>query len=345
MNLSTIDSNRLFIAAVFGGVLFTCAFGFLYLEKSAERMAREANFQYSELVKNPDQEVAAIGSSHLLRGARNFINFSQVALLSGAFTIPPVMYFKLKKATESLPKLKAVYLEADYHLFFNGSTYSWDKGIPRWAAFFDSSAEKEFGSLYAPPKTSQWYAVQEDVAPILFKRIVKEVYPWNSVPGTDKASVSGKNVCNEVDWHEYAADLMPYFLFQEFNWHLWSDAEREVKTRNRIETFGLVKGAKMDQGMQSAYRRTIELALAHKLRVTLVRMPLSEMYQENIPDEVVVQVDRYLAGLVKEFGVELLDYRGLFHGRNQMFDDGDHLNKAGGMLFSMLLRDSYCRKH
>jgi len=47
---------------------------------------------------------------------------------------------------------------------------------------------------------------------------------------------------------------------------------------------------------------------------------------------------------VKEFGLALLDYRDEFDGQNQMFDDGDHLNKPGSILFSDLLRDSYCGK-
>lgn len=311
-------------------------------------MAREANYQYRELMhaRERNAEIAVIGTSHLLRGVRYFNNLPVVLILAGAYTVPPVMYYKLKRAIEKIPSLKILYLEADYHLFFNGQEYQRKNGIPRWAAFFDDQAIQEFGPLYGAPKQGQLYFIQDDVAPILLKRILREAY-IAAFHEKDKSSASmlGKNLCDQRTWQENSIQLKDYLQFQEFQWNTWSAEQRESSAINRITTFGLVKGARINNQMMDAYRRTIELAREHHLRVVLVRMPLAEIYRANIPKEVVDQVDAYLQGLVGEFGLQMFDFRSAFDGHGEWFDNQDHLNKEGSLELSIVLRNAYCKEN
>lgn len=88
------------------------------------------------------------------------------------------------------------------------------------------------------------------------------------------------------------------------------------------------------------FNRIKALCQEENIRVIFVRFPISQRYFEAASKVVPVEeFDVFTQQLVNEWpGAELLDYRSLYFGRDDLFTDLNHLNVEGSTLFSQRLR-------
>jgi hypothetical protein len=94
-----------------------------------------------------------------------------------------------------------------------------------------------------------------------------------------------------------------------------------------------------DPDMEWAFRRLLGELQARKLRVVLVRFPVTEDYakESRVLGADPVLRDKLLSEIAQPGVVEHLDYEALFFGRPNMFVDGDHLSQTGKRKFSEIL--------
>ena len=342
----TTASNVKFFFVLLCLTVAMAMFGLFFMEGKAQDLILKKDDEYNNfLVAAKDKNVALIGTSHSAVSLSYFSNREEVLDLSGAYTIPTVMYFKLKRTLEKAPHLKILYLEADYHLFYEGPIYTSDRsdGVRRWSAFFEPFAEKELGELYAAPTT--FVSFDPDTAPILIKRIIED-YVRPFIPSQnhsqDQSLKKFYSMCDDDSWSSFINKAKKNIVVDHKYWHDLTENDKYKSAKGRqTEGFGMIDNSKPSSLMLDYYQKAIKLAKDNDISVVLIRNPLPKEYLESIPENIINDTDRYLQKLETKYGLDILDYR-YFINKSEMFYNADHLNQYGAVDVSQRLRNYHC---
>jgi hypothetical protein len=100
-----------------------------------------------------------------------------------------------------------------------------------------------------------------------------------------------------------------------------------------------------DPLQQWAFEQTLARCASEGIRVILVSYPVSQEYWHFVEAMGPAQAMREIAGPILAAHPELvhLDYHDAFFGRNDLFHDPDHVNRAGRQRFTRLLNDDLIR--
>jgi len=325
-------------------------FGFMFMEGKAEEMIlMKENEHYNFLIVGKEKNVALIGTSHSVGSLSYFSNKEEILDLAGAYTIPTVMYFKLKHTLVKVSHLKTLYLEADYHLFYEGPLYTSDRsdGVKRWSDFFEPSSGNVLGELYAVSKP-RFYSIERDTAPILIKRIIADYLKRLKILSTKNLSSIRPqkkffNMCDDDLWSSFINEAKKNIVVDNKYWYDLTKNDKYKAAKGRqTEGFGMIDNAKLSSLMLDYYQKAIELAKDNNVSVVLIRNPLPKEYLESIPENIINDTDQYLEELEKKYGLDILDYRYIFSNKTEMFYNEDHVNQYGAVEVSQKVRNHYC---
>ena len=350
MNLFTIVSNKIFLLTVlFFFSALSLTFFLFFEEKAINMIIAQNNEQFNNITLAKENNVAVIGSSHSYDALGYFINKESVLNLTGAYTVPTVMYFKLKKSLELMAKIKILYIEADYHLFYGGPLYvsSRSDGVKRWAAFFEPSSKDKLGDIYQgisiPNALTDFTfsSLKKNIAPILVKRTFEEYFREPKLSISIKPNYA--KICDDDIWAKYLKKIKDDIIIDS---KFWFDLTSEEKYKNaygrQTEGFGMFDGAILDLTMIDYYKKMLSLAADNNIIVKIIRNPFPKEYIGSIPKNIIDDVDQFLYSVREVYDLDVLDYRYIFENQSEMFYNADHVNQKGSVIVSDLIRGDYC---
>jgi lysophospholipase L1-like esterase len=91
------------------------------------------------------------------------------------------------------------------------------------------------------------------------------------------------------------------------------------------------------------FYKILDLAAANNINTVLVKYPLTEEYRNEMKKYIPDEEEYYNSALYKindYSDIHIFDYQLLYSGNPELFKDSDHLNSAGAVEFSKLLKKS-----
>lgn len=344
MPLFTSDSDKKFFLLFFTTLIIVAAVFYFYVEKKSELLAQQKKdgryIDFVETYANQKYDIVMLGSSHA-ETARLF--GIQAFPLSAPFSLPPVMYMKAKLITKTHPEVKAVYLEADDHLLFNGPIYNISQLSPEekrkskvyeWgAAFIDSDDEAKiiFGDV-APSSDNHFLLLADDVKPIILKRIITGIL--KNAPVTVPSTTSA-----DCTFSEYPTqmDLIP-----ETYWSRQTPAERDRQANVVIAQHKLDDPKPLDETQILYFEKTIRHLQNHNIDVVLVQYPESSEFVAKKNPEGQKQYEELIQSLQAKYHLRKVDMRGYSKYGEHFFDDQDHIDSRFGFVIGRQLAEDFC---
>lgn len=350
MRSFTFDSDKRFLLAFLAfSALLATGFYFFVQSQAVFLAAQKKDDHYNyfvNLLAHEPLEMAYIGTSHAEQWT--IIGEPLVVALTAPHTIPTVMYFKAKAIIKYHPEIKAVYLEADDHLFFNGTYYTLDGFTPeqkrnskvfQWCARFidgDEEAKEVFGEV-APPAGSPRLLLQEDVKPIVIKRIMANLLAQHEVAPPVITAAGRKGA--SCDFSQYPKDVD---LSGESPWSARTQQDKDARMAARIKEHNLDQPGPMKESMLVYYEKTIKLLQDHHIDVILVLNPEFKAFEALKNPQGQKLHQEFLRGLADKYKLRILDFRGLSKYGERIFEDQDHLAAEFGWLVGKAVMQDFC---
>ena len=133
------------------------------------------------------------------------------------------------------------------------------------------------------------------------------------------------------------SDLMYGYIPQYSNFDEFKNKE-ELGTKQA--SFHFYKNNYFDDDLVFYFKKIIDLAAEKNINVILIKFPITKQYylaaQEFIPiDSYYLNLGKILEGIRN---IQIIDYQKIYFDNDNYFEDTDHLNYKGAVLFSQLLR-------
>lgn len=301
---------------------------------------------FTQALNDWEVDLVILGTSHSdladIRGDVHIYN------LSSPHNVPTVMYFKAKTIIKSHPEVKTIYLEADDHLFFNGTYYNLDGFDPvqkrnskifEWnAAYIDSDDEKEkiFGNV-APYSQDKLMLLKEDVKPVIIKRVIS-----NSLAEDVKSKPADAPVEQTRNFCDFSVYPDTVEISKESIWSARTQQDKQQRMLERLEEHKLNSVGPLKDIQVEYYEKTIQLFLENNINVVLVFNPeTSEFVQMKNPEGQKLHRD-FIEKLAKKYQLRILDMQNLSKHGDRVFQDQDHIDGSFGWLVGRSIMQDFC---
>mgnify|MGYP003377813968 CR=1 FL=1 len=314
---------------------------------------QKADDEYNNFVRwhaGTNLEIALIGTSHSRKWDIRL--GYPMGDLRKPHTIPTVMYFKAKTIIKYHPETKVVYLEADDHLFFNGEHYTLDGFTPEqkrnskvfeWNGnFIDGDDEKHivFGEV-APYSATPKLLLQDDVRPIVIKRIMANIYTGLKPAALSSAPVNFvENWCNFSSLYPENVDLN-----HDSTWSIRTQQDKNERMANRIIEHHLDQPGPMKDSMLVYYEKTIKILKDHNIDVVLVLNPEAKEFEARKNPEGQKIHQEFIHMLADKYQLRILDFRELSAYGDRFFEDADHVADDWGWVLGKKIMQDFCSSY
>jgi hypothetical protein len=346
MRLFTSVSDKVFLvtlllsAAILAYVFYCIAEGF------SETMLMEKNNWRMDVLKieASQSQFALLGTSHA--DSHSMPEGANYTKLTGGHNLPPAMYFETKSLLKHPTTIKVAYIEADDHLFMNGSSYnvkiSSEKNTEKnymyenWNYYFDEEGKKAFGSNSKKPGLMDIVFLQPDIKPILLKRMSNKLFFNVSSDKNPGGTAAPMDICKA-----YKTPEEPDISGETYWSHLTSE-ERENEVTARVKGFALKQPSPISPLMTEYYEKTIQLFLNHGIQVVLVRFPMSSEFKNGVHPDNTAAISKYLGELRQKHNLPLVDMGYMSKYGEKFFSNGDHADKKFFPLIGQLIINDFC---
>lgn len=114
------------------------------------------------------------------------------------------------------------------------------------------------------------------------------------------------------------------------NWSQLSNKEKNAQAEDLVEI--QFPSDTKSETLEQTLKEIIALSKAYDFELVGVKFPLTESYTEAV-DNASFGANRVFA----DYGLQVLDYRRMYLGKNEYFADPNHLNDTGGEIFTEIL--------
>ena len=348
MRLFTSVSDKNFLVTLLFSAAILAAFFYYLAESFAETMLMEKKNQRvdSLRIEASQSEFALIGTSHA--DSHSMPDGMHYIRLTGGHNLPPAMYYEAKALLKYATSVRTVYIEADDHVFMNGPSYNVKKiqgdnisesyMYKSWHDYFDEEGKEIFGNKTKKDAIISSLALQQDVKPILLKRITKRVF-HNIFDNTQENHAEEKSISCENNMEIAEPDLT-----KETYWSRMQGEKREIELMSRLGGFSLEKPSPLDPLMVEYYEKTVRLFLDEGIQVVFIRFPLSQDFQARVSPENTLTIKNYIDNLREKNNIPILDLGYLSKYGDRFFENEDHVHKDFFPLIGALIIDDFCKK-
>lgn len=262
---------------------------------------------------NNDVKIISFGDSHVMYGMN--INNSDYFNLAIDSEPVPIWYFKLKWLLKNFSTIDTILLPLDYHIFSSYRTKDVGYLTKQYAKYINEEVDNSLG-YYPKPNDARkikFYSLQVNYSSIVHRTFLDYIFGRLNKPNLLQNGTLVKN--------GRFLDL--------------TSSERKKKAEKR--TSALYKDRLINEGMVEYYDKIIKLAEENKIKVVLIRYPLSNEYLSFITFDLENKFDSLIKNIkLKHNNIMILDYRNVFEKNQEMFNDSDHLNINGATRLGIL---------
>lgn len=205
---------------------------------------------------------------------------------------------KVKYLIEESDSLTAVYLTADSHMLskYREKTNNLDRSI-----IFTSHSDYNNFYEYVKNRYISYYLA-------IFHPKVKEILTAFIKSKAKNVLFSVKNISENKEWFEYSEEEKMNLAVKRSETQ-FTDIEQSAVLKNKLENI-------------------ILLCKENNIEVIGIKYPVTKVYGELI-DGYSSEID----DVFKKYEIKIYDYKKIFYGKDYLFKDQDHLNKAGASEF------------